>query len=187
MANIHDLATDILNRQSHMRTIELRNLIYRAQSCSLRGNEEPLFLECIERGAIGPIVPDLCARNHPMRMVDTRQDSKIEVRTEKQLEKFDARLQFPRNKTSRRLSVLTRQVGGSRGARDSAQARVISGQEITRAAIAYRRWSLLGTRDRTGHRSNAVGDLPLRRLCSNRSPSRPELQPLSARTARTSS
>jgi hypothetical protein len=179
MANVHYVASYTSKQQGGMTMFEPQGLVSQTRSCSFVWSEEPLSTERIETWTIGPVVPDLCARRHPMCTVYTDEGGK---RGE---EAVDGVPQFPLNQSSRWLARLTHQADARRGARDSKYTRVVCNQEITQAAMAYRSSPLLRTGDGTGHSSNAVRDLPLCRLSSMPSKFGPELRP-SARAARTS-
>jgi uncharacterized phage-associated protein len=90
MANVHDVATYILSKQTGMTTIELENLAYHAPTCSHVSIGEPAFPERIEKWSKGPVVPGLCAQLRPMCIVDEKQGGKPEVRADEQKQTVEA-------------------------------------------------------------------------------------------------
>jgi len=56
MANVHDVAAYILERQGGMTTMKLQKLVYYSQAWSLVWDGEPLFEDAIEAWVNGPVV-----------------------------------------------------------------------------------------------------------------------------------
>lgn len=59
MANVHDVASYILERQGGMTTMKLQKLIYYSQAWSLVWDGEPLFENEIEAWVNGPVVREI--------------------------------------------------------------------------------------------------------------------------------
>lgn len=59
MANVFDVAQYILEKQGSMTTMKLQKLVYYSQAWSLIWDEKPIFPECIQAWASGPVVPEL--------------------------------------------------------------------------------------------------------------------------------
>lgn len=59
MASVHDVAAYIVARQGPLTAMKLQKLVYYAQAWSLVWEERPLFSECIEAWANGPVVREL--------------------------------------------------------------------------------------------------------------------------------
>lgn len=63
MANVHDVAAYILQKQRHMSAMKLQKLVYYAQAWHLVWEDRPLFSARIEAWANGPVCPDLYAEH----------------------------------------------------------------------------------------------------------------------------
>ncbi|CAN5521536.1 DUF4065 domain-containing protein [soil metagenome] len=59
MANVHDVAAYILQRQGQMTAMKLQKLVYYSQAWHLVWEDRPLFDEKIEAWANGPVSPAL--------------------------------------------------------------------------------------------------------------------------------
>jgi uncharacterized phage-associated protein len=59
MVTAHDVAAYILGRQGPMSAMKLQKLVYYSQAWSLVWDSRPLFRECIQAWAHGPVVPEL--------------------------------------------------------------------------------------------------------------------------------
>jgi len=59
MANVHDVAAYILNKQGQMSAMKLHKLLYYCQAWSLVWDDQPMFPERIEAWANGPVVREL--------------------------------------------------------------------------------------------------------------------------------
>ena len=107
MANAHDVAAYILERQGEMTTMKLQKLVYYSQAWSLVWDEEPLFPEPIEAWANGPVVRDLYERHRGKFKVRTWRGGDPRKLTATQKETIDAVLGFYGDKSSQWLSDLT--------------------------------------------------------------------------------
>jgi uncharacterized phage-associated protein len=59
MANVFDVAKYILEKQGSMTTMKLQKLVYYCQAWSVVWDGKPIFPECIQAWASGPVVPEL--------------------------------------------------------------------------------------------------------------------------------
>ncbi len=107
MANVHDVAAYILQKQGSMTAMKLEKLVYYSQAWSLVWDEGRLFPERIEAWAAGPVVPALYYHHRGQFQVNEWPQGNPAHLTDKQRETIDSVLRFYGNKSSQWLSDLT--------------------------------------------------------------------------------
>lgn len=135
MADVHDVASYILEKLGPITAMKLQKLVYYSQAWSLVWDEKPLFPERIEAWAMGPVVPDLYRRHRGMYYVPSIEGNPA-VLTDVEKETVDAVLGFYGNKTSQWLSNLTHQEDPWRNARHGVAPGEVCHREITHDAMA---------------------------------------------------
>jgi uncharacterized phage-associated protein len=106
MANVHDVAAAILQKQSPMTALKLEKLVYYCQAWSLVWDEAPLFSERIEAWAGGPVVPALYYRHRGQFQIAGWEGNPAAL-SKTQDDTIDAVLRYYGTKTSQWLSDLT--------------------------------------------------------------------------------
>lgn len=135
MANVHDLAAAILQKQGPMSAMKLQKLVYYCQAWSLVWDEAPLFPERIEAWAGGPVAPALYYR-HRGQFEVSQWEGDVSKLTEKQVETVDSVLKFYGKKTGQWLSELTHKEDPWLKARHGLAALERGNREITTASMA---------------------------------------------------
>jgi len=135
MANVHDVASYILDQRGTTTAMKLQKLVYYAQAWSLVWDEEPLFPERIEAWANGPVVFELYDRHRGQFKV-SRWNGDADALTRAQRETVESVLKFYGKKSSQELSNLTHQEAPWKHARKGMAAGQRGNREITLAAMA---------------------------------------------------
>lgn len=107
MANAHDIAAYILQKQGELTAMKLQKLVYYSQAWSLVWDEEPLFPEEIQAWTNGPVVPELYKAHRGLFRVREWPQGKPGCLTKGQRKTVDAVLDYYGDKTSQWLSDLT--------------------------------------------------------------------------------
>lgn len=107
LANVHDVAAYILEKQPGMTTWKLQKLVYYSQAWHLAWEEEPLFAEPIEAWANGPVVRELFKHHKGRFVVNAWQWGDPAKLTQPERETVDAVLTSYGALTGRQLSILT--------------------------------------------------------------------------------
>ncbi len=135
MANVHDVASYILNKKGPMTAMKLQKLVYYAQAWSLVWDERPLFDSRIEAWANGPVVRDLYSGHKGIFELKDWPDGHIERLDDKAKETIDAVLEFYGDRPAQWLSDLTHQEAPWRQAREGIAPNGPSEREITPASM----------------------------------------------------
>jgi uncharacterized phage-associated protein len=136
MASAHDVAKDILERQSPMTTWKLQKLVYYSQAWHIVWEDEALFDERIEAWANGPVVRTLYDLHKGKFEVARWPQGKIRNLSPKQRESIDAVLDFYGNKTGHWLSELTHMEDPWRKARVGLSMNERGRKQITRGSMS---------------------------------------------------
>jgi uncharacterized phage-associated protein len=136
MANVHDVAAYILEKQGRMPVMKLQKLVYYCQAWSLVWDEKPLFPERIEAWANGPVVPKLYQSHRGQFEVSKWAGGHPSVLSRRERETVDAVLKFYGEKTSQWLSDLTHQEPPWLNARHGLGPGERGAYEISHAAMA---------------------------------------------------
>lgn len=107
MASAHDVAAYILKQHGPMTAMKLQKLVYYSQAWSLVWDDEPLFDECIEAWANGPVVPALYALHRGMFRVEAWPPGNLEALQEHQRDTIDRVLDYYGRLAPHELSDLT--------------------------------------------------------------------------------
>ncbi len=107
MANAHDVAAYILDRQGSMTAMKLQKLVYYSHAWHLVWDEEPLFGDSIEAWANGPVVRSLYARHRGTFEVSDWLWGEPSTLTPSERESINAVLDFYAPMTAHQLSELT--------------------------------------------------------------------------------
>ena len=136
VANVHDVAAYILEKNSRMTAMKLQKLVYYCQAWSLVWEEKPLFPEVIEAWANGPVVRALYDRHRGMFEVTKWSAGQSAKLTKRERETVDAVLKFYGDKSSQWLSELTHEEAPWRDARRGLGPGVRGESVISHAAMA---------------------------------------------------
>jgi uncharacterized phage-associated protein len=136
VATVHDVAAYILKRRSPMTAMKLQKLVYYCQAWSLVWDEAPLFPECIEAWANGPVVRELYEQHRGKFLVNSLERGNAEALDKAQRETVDAVMNFYGDKPSQWLSDLTHQESPWRDARTGIAPGAFSDREINTASMA---------------------------------------------------
>jgi uncharacterized phage-associated protein len=135
MADVHDVAAYILQKRGMMTAMKLQKLVYYSQAWSLVWDERPLFQECIEAWANGPVVRELYNRHRGKFNLSTWEGDPGRI-DEDGRGTIDAVLSFYGDKSSQWLSDLTHSEDPWRDARAGLPDGSPCEREITHAAMA---------------------------------------------------
>jgi uncharacterized phage-associated protein len=135
MADVHGVAAYILRSHGPMTAMKLQKLVYYSQAWSLVWDEEPLFAECIQAWANGPVVFELYDR-HRGKFKVTEWEGDSESLDAAQRETVDAILGFYGKMSSQQLSDLTHQEDPWLEARRGLSLGERGNREISHAAMA---------------------------------------------------
>lgn len=136
MANVHDVAADILAKQGEMTAMKLQKLVYYAQAWSLVWDEKPLFPEPIEAWANGPVVYALYNEHRGMFRVSDWPQGDPRKLTKDERETIDAVLKTYGDKSSQWLSDLTHMEAPWRETRSDLPPNVPCRRVISHASMA---------------------------------------------------
>lgn len=136
MADVHDVAAYILEREGAMTTWKLQKLVYYAQAWHLVWSERPLFPESIEAWAHGPVVRDLYEKHRRFYNVASWRWGEPSHLTDDERESIDAVLDFYGDKTGHWLRELTHREPPWIGARAGLSDGERGNREIKRSAMA---------------------------------------------------
>lgn len=121
MSSVLDVAKYILEQTGEMTSMKLQKLVYYSQAWSLVWDESPLFDECIEAWANGPVVRRLYDMHKGQFKVNSANvpgdSSKLD---DSQRETINGVLEFYGNKTAQWLSDLTHMESPWKDAREEA-------------------------------------------------------------------
>jgi uncharacterized phage-associated protein len=135
MANVHDVAAAILQKQGPLTAMKLEKLVYYSQAWSLVWDEAALFPERIEAWAGGPVTPSLYYRHRGQFNVSSW-DGDPSVLTPTQHETVDSVLKYYGGKTAQWLSDLTHSESPWIDARKGLASLERGNHEITIASMA---------------------------------------------------
>jgi uncharacterized phage-associated protein len=109
VATVFDVAKYILQKQGPVTTMKLQKLVYYCQAWSVAWDGEPLFNECTQAWASGPVVPELYQAHKGMYQIDAPNLPKGDAGklNPTQIETIDAVLKSYGNKSAQWLSDLT--------------------------------------------------------------------------------
>ena len=107
MANVVDVAQYILHKQCKMTTMKLQKLVYYSQAWSLVWDEKPLFPECIQAWASGPVVPELYDSHRGIFTISRLRKGDVENLEPDEKETIDAVLNTYGDRSAQWLSDLT--------------------------------------------------------------------------------
>lgn len=107
MANVHDVAKYILQKQGKMTAMKLQKLVYYAQAWSLVWDEKPLFRESVEAWANGPVIRSLYSSHRGLFDITDLNKGDVSNLNATQKETIDAVLKGYGKKSSQWLSDLT--------------------------------------------------------------------------------
>ena len=136
MANIHDVATYILDKLGLMTAMKLQKLVYYSQAWSLGWDEKPLFSQRIEAWANGPVAPDLYEVHRGMFEVGSWALGNKNALTPDEADTVNAVLVFYGGKSSQYLSDLTHKEEPWREARAGLPPGARGTKEITLSSMA---------------------------------------------------
>ncbi|HAV10893.1 MAG TPA: hypothetical protein DCX22_04715 [Dehalococcoidia bacterium] len=105
--NVFDIAQYILTKLGAMTTWKLQKLCYYCQAWSLVWDDKPLFEQCIEAWANGPVIPELYKQHRGQFTIDHVDGADITKLSKMQKETIEAVLSLYGDKTSAWLSALT--------------------------------------------------------------------------------
>lgn len=137
MAAVFDVAKYILEKKGQMTAMKLQKLVYYSQAWSLVWDERPLFPECIQAWANGPVCPDLYQMHRGKYLLgasDINGDSSALDSDAR--DTVDVVLDFYGEKSAQWLSDLTHSEEPWIIARDGMSAMQRGSREITQAAMA---------------------------------------------------
>jgi len=135
MANVHDVAAYILERQGELSTWKLQKLVYYSQAWHLVWEEEALFPDRIEAWANGPVIPKLYQNHRGYFSVKTWPGDPSKL-APAQKSSIDAVLNFYGDKKGAWLSELTHRESPWLEARAGLTPGQRSNKEITKGALA---------------------------------------------------
>jgi uncharacterized phage-associated protein len=107
MTTVYDVVAYILSRTGSITAMKLQKLVYYSQAWSLVWDEVPLFDECIEAWANGPVVPALYECHKGQFKVGSIPLGDVGNLSAEQRETIDKVLEFYGDKSSQWLSNLT--------------------------------------------------------------------------------
>jgi uncharacterized phage-associated protein len=136
MANVHDVAANILRKHGPMTALKLEKLTYYCQAWSLVWDDSPLFTERIEAWAGGPVVPALYYQHRGQFEVKAWKIGNPDAVSPAQNETIDSVLKFYGGKTSQWLSDLTHREDPWIKARTGLAPLERGNREITTASMA---------------------------------------------------
>ena len=136
MANAHDVAAYILQKQSPMTAMKLQKLVYYSQAWSLVWDERPLFSETIEAWANGPVVPALYREHRGQFTVASWPTGNPSALSLDEQDTVNAVCKFYGQYTAQALSDLTHREKPWRDARRGLSSDERGEHEITHAALA---------------------------------------------------
>ena len=106
--SVHDVAAYILEQGGEMSAMKLQKLVYYSQSWSLVWDEAPLFDECIQAWANGPVCPALYdAHKGKFKVVPGSVGGTSVSLTKKQKKTIDGVMKFYSKHSAQWLSDLT--------------------------------------------------------------------------------
>lgn len=106
MADVNDVAAEIVRRTGPISAMKLQKLVYYAQAWSLVWDERPMFKARIEAWANGPVVPDLY-RKHRGRFTVDAWDGNPRRLSPDELDTIDVVVRSYGKYTAQQLSNLT--------------------------------------------------------------------------------
>lgn len=133
---VHDTAAYILSKKGPMTAWKLQKLVYYSQAWSLVWDERPLFEECVEAWANGPVSPDLYKEHRGSFVVEKIARGNAAALDKDARETVDAVLEHYGDKTSQWLSDLTHREDPWRNARRGMADGERGNVEITLGAMA---------------------------------------------------
>lgn len=145
MADVFDVAKDILEKQGPMTAMKLQKLVYYSQAWSLVWDAAPIFKDEIEAWANGPVVPSLYAEHRGrfwINAADLKKGASKNL-TEDEKETVDAVLETYGDQTPQFLSELTHREPPWADAREGLRVGERSRRPITNAAMVEYYESLL--------------------------------------------
>ena len=109
MANVFDVAEYILQKKKQVSAMKLQKLCYYSQAWHATWEEKPLFDECIEAWANGPVIPDLYNKHRGKFLINIGdiEDGNPENLTAAERDNVDRVLAYYGDKDSQWLSDLT--------------------------------------------------------------------------------
>jgi uncharacterized phage-associated protein len=107
MASVFDVAKYILQKQGNTTVMKLQKLVYYCQAWSLVWDEKPLFNECIEAWANGPVVRELYDLHKGQFELSDSPKGDSSNLTFEQKKTIDAVLEYYGDKSAQWLSDLT--------------------------------------------------------------------------------
>ena len=143
MANIHDVAAHILEKQGAMTTWKLQKLCYYSQAWHLVWEGEPLFPERIEAWANGPVAPALYEKHRRDFKVSAWPDGLPHALTAGEISSIDKVLEDYGQRDGAWLSELTHHEKPWLDARAGLDADERGNREITPQAMVEYYESLL--------------------------------------------
>lgn len=146
MADVHDVAAYILEKQGSMSAMKLQKLVYYSQAWHMVWEERTLFPERIEAWANGPVVPDLYAKHRRMFTVnDWSQWGNPNALNEDEKSSIDNVLGFYGPRPAHELSELTHREDPWKNARGDLSAGAYCRTEITTVDMHEYYDGLVGT------------------------------------------
>ena len=136
MANVFDVAQYILHKQGTMTTMKLQKLVYYCQVWSVIWDEKPIFPECIQAWASGPVVKDLYNTHKGMFIVSDIDKGNVSNLDATEKATIDAVLSAYGNKSAQWLADLTHMEQPWNDAREGYDPGDICENEITLASMA---------------------------------------------------
>lgn len=136
MANVHDVAAAILERQGAMSAMKLEKLAYYSQAWHLVWDDEPLFEDRIEAWANGPVSPALYDKHRGQFSVGSWPAGDSDRLQPNEIETIDVVLDTYGHMTAPALSELTHREDPWLDARHGLRPGQRSNREITHAAMA---------------------------------------------------
>ena len=107
MANVHDVAAYILEKNGRMSAMKLQKLVYYSQAWSLVWDDAPIFRESIEAWVNGPVIPALYYKHRGKFDLDSWTLGDASALTASEKETIDSVLDYYGMKAPSWLSELT--------------------------------------------------------------------------------
>lgn len=134
MANVHDVAAYILDKQGAMSAMKLQKLAYYSQAWHLVWSERPLFSSEIEAWANGPVIYDLYDR-HRGQFTVREWDGDPGALDADEASSIDAVIEAYGSRTAQQLSELTHRERPWKDARSGLPERSRSNAPISQASM----------------------------------------------------
>lgn len=136
MANVHDVASYVLQKCGPMTAMKMQKLVYYSQAWSVVWDERPLFPERIQAWANGPVVWELFDLHRGQYTVNEWSEGDPSELSDVERDTIDQVLHSYARLSARQLSHLTHSESPWRDARGSVPDTLPSNAEITVESLA---------------------------------------------------